>query len=292
MQKIRNAAILKYGLITVAICFLISLFVYMQFYIDEAVFLKHYYDIEINYNTNIDIHVITNSIDNRKINEIKFPQMPNDFAYVHIGNINYQFNNRYYRTEKFTHYNYNIISLEFQPINSYEKDNNEERAVLEKAVIKYDNGDVQEVNIGKIVLHKNRKQTESLTSTYVSSSDDNSSTTVFIANDNLTINSITSNLDEEIKDIFNLSLNGKDIRQLNYPVHITSDDSLTLDSQFKFATQDMRKYNAYEIQKRIALTDSEGNQESMRILNLNYQPAHVFLREKDIIQYFKEIGVK
>lgn len=288
MKNIKNISILKYGLITVIIIYVVSLFVYMQFSIDEAVFLKHYYDMEINYNSSIDIHVITNSSDTRSINEIEFPQMPDDFVYVDMLNII----NKYYRSEKFTHYNYNILSLELHPINFNQNDNKEEIVILDKAIIKYNNGDEQEVNIGKIVLHKNSKHTESLTPTFTSSSNDNTSTSVFISNDNFVITSIASNIDEEIKDIFKLSLDGKDPNQLNYPIHITSDDSLTFDSQFKFDSQDMRKYNVYEIQKRISLIDSDGNQESIRILNLDYEPTEIFLKEKDIIKYLKEIEVK
>lgn len=292
MQKINNISILKYGLTAVLISFVISMFVYMQFRLDEAVFLKHYYDMEINSNTNMDIHVITNSIDTRRIDEIIFPQMPDGFAYVMIGNINFQFNNRYYRTEKFAHYSYNIISLELNPINLNTNEDGEETVVLDKAVIRYDNNDIQEVDIGKIVLRKNVRRTESLQSTLVSSSNDNTSTSVFISNDNFVINSIASYLDEEVKGILKLSLNGTDTDEIDYPIHVTSDDSLTFDSQFRFDMKDARRYNVYDVQKRISLTDSEGNQESMRILNLNYRPTEAFLNEKDIIAYLSETGVR
>ena len=292
MRNIKNISFLKYGLIAVVLCFIISLFVYMQFYIDEPVFLKHYYDMEINYSANMNIYFITNSFNTRKISEINFPQMPDGFAFINIINIGNGLYPGYYWTEKFAHYNYHNFNFEIRAINFNENDIKEESVVLDKAVIIYSNGEKQEVNIGKIVLHKNSKHSESLTSTFVKSSNDNTSTSVFISNDNFVINSISSNLDEEVKDILKLSLDGKDTNQLNYPIHITPDDSLTFDSQFKFDSQDMRRYNVYDIQKKISLIDSEGNQESTRILNLDYQPAEIFLKEKDIIQYLKEIGVK
>lgn len=292
MQNINNISILKYGLISVVLCFIISLLVFMQFPLDEAVFLKHYYDIEINNNTYMNIHYITSSIDTRRINEIKFPHMPDDFAYVNISYFNNGHEYGYYNIEKFAHYNYNVISLEFNTKKLYQEENKEETVILDKAVVIYNNGDEQEVDIGKIVLHKNSMSTESLTSTFVSSTNDNTSTSEFISNDNLVINSISSYLDEDIKDIFKLRLDGKDINQINYPIKITPDDSLTFDSQFKFDSQDLKRYNVYEIQKRISLIDSEGNQGIMRIHNLDYEPLDIFLREKDIIKYLKETGVR
>nr|WP_312576983.1 hypothetical protein [Sedimentibacter sp.] len=292
MQKLKNISILKYGLVIVLICFIINIFVYMQFSVDEAVFLKHYYDIEIYDDTFMHINYITNSSDNREIKEIKFPQMPDNFAQVRIDFLRNSFNNGYYRTKKFAHYNYNIFSLIISAVNSNENDIAEGSVILDKAIIIYYNGDEQEVNIGKIILRKNSNRTESLTSTFVQSSSDNKATSVFISNDNFVITGINSGLDEEIKDIFKLSLNDKDTMQLNYPINVTSDDSLTFDSQFKFDLHDVRRYNVYEIQKKISLIDSEGNHENMRILNLDYYPEDLFDKENDIIKYLKEIGVK
>jgi hypothetical protein len=180
MQNISNKYILKYGLIAVVLIFIISLIVFMQFSLDDAVFLKHYYDLEINYNTYMNIHVITNSNDTRRINEIEFPQMPDDFVFTDMFNII----NSYYITEKFAHYNYNILSLELPSINLNQNDNKEEIVILDKAIVKFNNGDEQEVNIGKIVLHKNSKHTGSLKLTSTSSSNDYTSTTEFISNDN------------------------------------------------------------------------------------------------------------
>lgn len=292
MQNIKNISILKYGLAIVVLCFFVNLLVYMSFSIEEAVFLKHYYDIELNNNTDIHIHFVTNSIDTRKIVKIKFPQMPDDFAHVDIIHVGNGLDPGHYWIKKFAHYSYHDFLLQLWEINSDESYIKEESVVLDKAVVIYSNGEEQEVNIGKIVLHKNVKQTESLTSTGGGSYSGNKSTATFISNDNFVINSITSELDEEIKDIFKLSLNGKNIEKLDFPIKVTSDDSLTFESQFIFNQQDMRRYNVYEIQKRIFLTDSEGNKESERILNIDYEPAEIFLKEKDIIRYLKEIGVK
>ena len=89
MQNSKNTAILKYGLIAALTCLIISIFVYFQFFLNEPVFLKHYYELVIHENSRINLHLITNSNDDRRILKIKFPQMPKDFAYMELDYFKY-----------------------------------------------------------------------------------------------------------------------------------------------------------------------------------------------------------
>lgn len=292
MHYSKNTLILKYGLIAVLSCLIISIFFYLQFFLDEPVFLKHYYDLVIHENSRISLHLITNSNDNRRIYRIKFPQMPEDFAYMELDYFS-NGNDGYLRSQKFAHYNYNELVLNVVSLYDEVENNSDEKSVvLDKAVIYYNNGDEQVVNIGKIVLHKNIKQTDDLTSTFVKSSNDNTSAAGFISNDNLIIESITSELDVELNDIFELKMDGINVKDLNYPIHVTTEDSFRFESQFKFEPDDERIYNVYDIHEKISLIDSKGNNEIMKILNLDYYPWEVFQTESGIIQYLKNVGVR
>lgn len=289
MQYSKNTSILKYGLIIVFLFLLCSLIFYMQFSLDEPVFLKHYYDRVIYDNYYMDIHLITNSNDNRRIADIQFPQMPEDFAYVMLNNFNGSYDRGYYQSEKHAHYSYNILSLVFHI--SHEDDSYGSIA-LDKAIVTYDNGDKQEANIGKIILYKNEKQTEALTSISSQSSSDNKHASEMVSNDNFIIEGITSDSDEETRDILKLKMNGTDVNDIDYPVEVAAEDSLYFETRFEFGPHDSRKFNVYDIQKKISLIDSKGRTEIMRILNLRYNPWGAFSAEKDIIQYLRETGVK
>jgi hypothetical protein len=295
MQYSKNTSILKYGLIAVLLCLIISIFFYMQFFLDKPVFLKHYYDLVIREDMRMNLHFITNSSDNIRINKIEFPQLPNDFAHIELDYFTNISENGYFRSQTHTHYNYNELCLLIHVLGENENEN-EESVILDKAVVHYSGGDSQEVDIGKIILHKNVKQTNMLTSEFTKSSNDNTSAEGFAPADNIIddifIESIKSDLNDELEGIFELKLNGADVRDLSYPIDISAGEILRFESRFKFEPEDDRIYNVYDIHGRISVADSQGNKGIMRILNLYYNPSEVFISEKGIIQYLKEIGVR
>ena len=291
MHYSKNNSILKYGLISVLLCLIISIIFYVQFLLDEPVFLKHYYDFVIYDDMRMNLHFITNSSDNKRIQRIEFPQLPDDFAYIELDyfiNIN---ESGYFHSRKFTHYSYNELSLLIHVLGEDENES-EERVVLDKAVVHYSNGDIQETNIGKIILHKNVKKSNMLDSVFTKSSSDNTSAEGFEPSDNIIIESIKSDLDDELKGIFDLKMDGEDVRSLNYPISVSADETFRFESQFKFEPGDDKIYNVYDIHGRISTADSQGNKGIKRIMNLNYYPQEVFGKERGIIQYLKEIGVR
>ena len=284
MHYSKNNLILKYGLITVLLCLIISIFFYVQFFLDEPVFLKHYYDLIIHENMRMNLHFITNSSDNKKIRNIEFPQMPDNFAYIELDYVTNLNENGYFRSRKFTHYSYNEISLLIHTLGENES---EETIVLDRAIVHYSGGESQEADIGKIILHKNVKQTNVLTSVFTKSANDNTSSEGLESADNIIIESIKSDLDDELKGIFELKMEGADVSDLDYPVNISADEILRFESQFKFEPGDDRIYNVYDIHGRISTVDSQGNRGIRKILNLNYYPLEVFSKERYIIQYLR-----
>ncbi len=293
MSNEKNNLVLKYGLIIVVICFIISAVYYMQFSLDEVVFLKHYYERDIHNGSYMNIHFIKSTADNRKIIEIRFPEMLNEFASVYLNDFSNGFNNGYYRTEEFAHYMYNELMVEFRYNDTnYSEESNEESIILNKAVIIFNNGDEQEVDIGKIVLHKNMNYYDFLETSSASSSNDFTSTTIMTPIKDVIIESIESNLDEEANGFMELTLNGVKIEDINFPLNLNSDDSLVINNKFLYNTKDTRKYDVYDIQKRILVMDSEGNKGYETIHNLDYYPIEIFLEEKGIVEFLKYRGVR
>lgn len=291
MNNTKNNSILKYGLTAVAVCFIISTIYFMQFSLVEKVFLNHFYEINIHDGSYMHIHFVENSYDDRKITSVSFPQLPDDF-FVEIDNFSNGFDNGYYRSEKFAHYNYNILTVLLRYNDNDMDGKKEESIVLDKALISYNNGDSQEVYIGKIILHKNMKTDDFFDSSYSSSSNDFTSTTVIKPSKDVVIEKITSVLDAESNGFLELTLNNVNIDKLLYPLSVKTGDSLVLDSRFLYDSIDVRKYNVYEIQKRIYSKDEEGNFGYSNIYNINYEPFEIFVSEKNISNYLKYRGVK
>ena len=291
MNKSENQKILEYGLIVLVLSFVISIVVYFQFSISDVVFLKHYYDVEIHNSSFLELHFIANADDGRQIIDINFPQMPDNFAQIEFDHFR---NNRgdgyYYNTVKTAHYNYNIISVVvLVPGNSTEL---EGKIVLDKAIVNFNNGDEQKVDIGKIVLYKNIKKTDALDINYYSSSNNNISIAVMEAQKDVLIENILSYLDKDINGILFLNMNYTPTDELSFPIDIKRGESLSFESQFEFNTDDMRKYNVYEIQKKIAIADINKDISFQNIYNVTYSPMDLFRNEQNTVEYLKYRGVK
>lgn len=286
MNNLKNASILKYGLMVIALSFVINVIYYMQFKLDEPVFLKHYYEKDVYAGKYINLYLIDNKNDSRKISEAIFTQMPDDFAYITQSYI------RNYVRGKFSPYSYNTLVIEFHCDERGFEERGEESITLDKVLIRYDNGDQQEVDIGKITLNKNMKHYEFFNNNYNSASNDYTSATGMTAIKDIMIKDIGSTLEEEAKGIINFALNDVKVEDLKYPINISSGEKLNFNNKFLFNSDDSRKYNAYELQKRILISDSEGNDGYETIRNLNYDPLELFLSRKEITKYLKLRGIK
>ena len=219
MNKNDNQKTLKYGLIILALSIVISIVVYFQYSISDVVFLKHYYDVEIHNSSFLELHFIANADDERQIIDIDFPQVQDNFAQIEFDHFrNNNGDGHYYNTVKTAHYNYNIISLVvLVSANNTKLDG---KVMLDKALVKFNNGDEQEVDIGRIVLYKNIKKSDALDLNYYSSINNNISIAVMEAQKDFLIENISSYLDKNINDILLLKMNYTPTDELNYPIDI------------------------------------------------------------------------
>ncbi len=291
MKNIKNITILKVSLICIVISYIANALYFMNLTILEPVFLKHYYESNIQRRYVVILHLITNSDDNREIVDIEFPQLPEDFAYVSLNHV-WRNNNGYDRIEKFAHYDYRTIVLEFHNSDQENTQGDEQSVILDEAKIRYMNGDVQNVDIGKIVLHKNIKSYDFFDLASASSSNDYTSKLYVQSLKNIAINNIQSDLDNEIEGFLETTVNDIKTKDIQYPISFEAGDYISFNSKFLYDSNDIRKYNIYGIKRRIHITDSEGNKGYGLIYNLDYEPTNVFSTEKSIIDYLKYRGVK
>src|SRR5690606_33491464 len=121
------------------------------------------------------------------------------------------------------------------------------------------NGDVQNVDIGKIVLHKNIKSYDFFDLASASSSNDYTSKLYVQSLKNIAINNIQSDLDNEIEGFLETTVNDIKTKDIQYPISFEAGDYISFNSKFLYDSNDIRKYNIYGIKRRIHITDSEGN---------------------------------
>lgn len=287
MNNSKNLKTLKYGVISIVLLFVINVAFYIQLKISEPVFLKHYYDLYIHHSgTLIDIHYIADSSDERRIANIEFPQMPEEFA--RLSKIYDGFGPN--EGQKFAHFKYNVVSgsiLYDTEVESEEIDS----VVIDKAIITYSNGDKQEVDIGKIIIHKNFYPNDFIDTSYNSSSSDFTSSTGIRPTENITIESIGSTIDEKTSGFLVQTLDGVDFKDLTFPIKVARGEEMDIKSKFLYNTDNIKKYNVYEVHQLITSTNEEGSVGKHRLLNIDYEPIHAFSNERGIIKYLKLRGI-
>ncbi len=292
VKNIKNASILKLGLIFIIISYVAGALYSMSLVLKEPVFFKHYYESHIHSRSVKSIHLITNSNDDRQIVQIEFPQLPEDFAYVSLRNV-WNNDNGYDRINEFAHYDYKILYFEFINVDEDLSGGEEESIVLDKAEIRYMNGDVQYVDIGKIVLHKNFKLNEFFYDSSSSSSSNFSSKLYTKVLKDININNIESSFDDELEGFLEMTVNNLKQQDIQYPMSFNSGEYINFNSNYIYDDlNDMRRYNVYDVIKIISITDSEGNKGNELLHNLDYEPMGIISSEKEIIDYLRYRGVK
>ena len=221
------------------------------------IFLDHYiaqpvYD-DNNYVT---LYYLTNRNDDSHLSHVNFGGITGyvirDDFYDDFGFYENEFDPD---LQTFAHYALRSLRIE---LNSYELEEalkeNDELIVHEIELFIFDGQDIT-VPIGEVVLHHPYQDKKVLTQPGSSSSNDNSSIFSFSAEETLTIDSITFNFDEAIKDLifvkvdplntitlnnhieYDLSVNnwsevpGIEISDLNFPYELEKDENFTISTQ-------------------------------------------------------------
>lgn len=292
MKNIKNVSILKFGLIIAFVSYIAVLMYSMILTIEEPVFLKHYYEADMQGRTVMPLHLITNKDDDREIIDIEFPQLPQDFAYVSLHNV-WNDNDGYDRIIEYAHYDYKTLYFEFINTNEDLTGDDLETVVLDNAKIRYMNGDTRHIDIGKIVLYKNLRLNEFFYDSSSSSSSDFSSKLYTQVLKDISINNIKSDFDNELEGFLEMTVNDTKQEDIHYPISFKSGEYISFSSKYKYDDpHDVRIYNVYDVTKIISITDSEGNQGYERLHNLDYEPLSAFSSEKGIIEYLRYRGVK
>jgi hypothetical protein len=172
--------------------------------LDEPIFLDHYIELSVEEESisYLTLYYLTNINDDSHISHVNFEGINgyvarNDFFFNDLG---FYANEVNPDLQTFTHYSLREMQIELV---SYEleellKDNDE--LIIHEMKLFFDDGRDVTVPIGEVVLRHPYEFENMLSQPWVGSNSDNLSIGAFSAEESLTIDSITFNFDEVIKD--------------------------------------------------------------------------------------------
>ncbi|MCT4687651.1 hypothetical protein [Vallitalea sp.] len=301
--------ILIIGVIACLISLILNIINIQVHKISEPIVLEHYLEVSLHDEIDLSINYITNRRDSIKINSIYFPKYDLTF-----------YDKNFQDTNSLKYYNSNTAVLNTRLNLDQQKEYEEmDNIILEDAVIMYNNGLEQNIDIGKIIINNNKEK--GLHSTMSSSSSTGFSKTVFELDNSIIINDITSKLYEETHNFVKMNLvsndeldntlvnisketdkdkimeiednyhnNQKDIEC--YPVDelqlpFQAYNTLSVNTNFEMLDNDC-KYNVYDIRYTLHSTDENGNEGSQSLYNIRYSP---YFTDKLVRQLVKKRGL-
>jgi hypothetical protein len=297
----RNHKVLAAGVVGIIISLAVCLGISESIKLDKPIFLESYCEYRINFNEGeqdrqfhqnleFSIEYITNVTDDKTVIDIILPEAPE--LYVYASNNPSHFFTGFFEQGKpqigTTYGRYSKRTV-FVTIDGYDGEPFKE-LVLTRATIRYSNGDTQEIELGKIIIHGDVYKENHLESRSNSSSSDGSSQTSFKVEKDIILIEIDSPLLNEVEGMLDIKINDVDYRKISGTVfevgsYINVNTQLTTPKTFD------KGFNTYNIMPILYFKDNDGNLYTQRIYNMNYTPLYsgVF-RFTNITKYLHEKG--
>lgn len=276
---IENQKLLKKGLLIIVITLIVSIGIGLYLQLDSPVFLKSYFhrylpskDGGAYLDVDLVIQYITNADDNSVVNYIEFEEYPE--LYVDASEhrrFGYQFFNNTNSVPGRIVGRYSVREV-YLTINANNVDTGDEDIRLTKAKVYFSDGDVEEVDIGELVLYsygENNRRDHFEHRSSSSSSDGTSSTQVRLKED-IELIKMESNNPTGFQDLVEIKIGGKDYRAIEGDQY-KAGDYLTFESLFRIPKdREFRMYD-YDLHPKLYYKDSEGNTHIYRFLNVDYR---------------------
>jgi len=242
-----NKKLVTCGLILFILTWTGNIIYYKNQILKEPLFMKHYYDIG-NGIGDFMLSYIDNINSKNKVVSIMFPEIGQQF----------------YCQEVWANSDRRYHVLKTIQVNLNNKDTNKiakefENKIITQAEVMLFNGEKLNVNLGKIYIHSEETKENQLKSRGSSASNNNTQSTFFDADRDIKIIGIKGKIYEELRDVLQVSVKGKNLSDSAFPVNIKSGENFDISYAFKFNENDIRKNNAYSFTLDILTEDSQGN---------------------------------
>ncbi|SHJ29290.1 hypothetical protein SAMN05444401_2630 [Clostridium amylolyticum] len=242
-----NKKLVTCGLILFILTWTGNIIYYKNQILKEPLFMKHYYDID-NSRGEFRLSYIDNINSKDRVISIMFPEIGRQF---YCSELSQNTDRRYYalKTIKidFPNENMNVLPKEFQ------------NKLITKAEVMLSNGKNINVDLGKIYIHSDETKENHLKTFGTTGSSDYTGSQLFNADRDIKVIGIKGKIYEEIKDVLRVSIEGKNLSDITFPINLKKGEPFDISYAFKFNKNDIRKNNAYLFTLDILTEDFQGN---------------------------------
>lgn len=241
-----NKKMVIWGLLLLGLLWSGNIIYYEKQVLKEPLFIKHYYDIKKG--MRFQLCYIQNINSKDKVISIVFPEIGQQP--VNFNEYDSNINRRYYMLKTI------LVDIPNGVINEIPEEY--KNKVITKARICFSNGKVLNVQLGKIYLYSDEIERIDLEPS-VSSRKDNTGSAIFMADKDINVIGINSKFYEEIKDILKISIDGKPLSNITFPIKLKQGECLSVSYGVIFNKDDIRVSDAYNFTIDVLTEDLLGN---------------------------------
>lgn len=252
-----NKKLVTCGLILFILTWTGNIIYYKKQVLKEPLFMKHYYDIDNN-RGELRLSYIDNINSKNKVVSIMFPEIGQQFYCQEVWENS---DRRYYVLKTIQ------VNLKNKDTNKIAKEF--ENKIITQAEVILFNGEKLNVNLGKIYIYREETKENHLKTFGTTGSSDYTGSKLFNADRDIKIIGIKGKIYEEIKDVLQVSIEGKNLSAITFPINLKKGDPFDISYAFKFNKNDVRKNNAYSFTLDILTEDFQGNK-GVTTCNLGY----------------------
>lgn len=291
----KNKKILKIGLVVISISLIFSISFAMITKLKNPVFLKSYMDHAFNINEDenySDVELIlpyfTDVNDDRYIMDITFEEAPELDILTSNHSFGLAFPNYYTGRLENVYGRYKVKTL-YVKLDLNSMDSNIEELELKNAIIVFEDGQRQKVDIGKMKFYRYNYEEEYkyLESLGSGSSSDGTGNIDYRVLEDITLLKLDSPLLEELNNSIELNigkLNYLDIEGVEYKKR----NSFSIHYRRNFNKDIMGKFIPYKISPNLYFKDDSGNIHTKRIREI--MNNHHYFNYIDILKYLRARG--
>lgn len=256
--KKRKYFYLALGLIVVALAY--NVFTAYRRLIPEPIFLKHYYEgYYEHFYDRFFLEYIDNNNSNKNISNVFFPE------------VNIKIFAEPYYEYKYNYYTHKIVRFTLA-VAKDEIFSGLEKVELNKAIIAYSDFSTQEVELGQIILYREKEEVQELTPivSHVGLPKEKSENS-YEMDGEILVKDIQADLQEQLSDIIDMDVN-------------TSDNNISVNMTLP-KLDDERKFNVYDICYHMVYKNAMGEIYTAPLGPIGYDP---FFTEEEIMRYVKD----
>lgn len=291
-----NNKLYKVALLTIGILLGFSLIVISYLKLDKPIFFEHYYDLRSNIGHEeyeeipFSIRYITNIDERSAVIDIEFPEYPQVIGqaseYDYMDSFNWGYDSNDTLGESYGRYSLRTVYCSIiSP-----QDNSYGDMIINEALISFDDGSKELIDLGELHLHGYVSRTELLESNHSSASSDGTSESRYVISGKFTYDSLESPLLNQFSDQVTLDINGVEISQAKGLV-LEDGEHMTIKSQLKNSDNLTEDYRLYDIQPKFTFIEENGDAQNVIIRNIynmynndyNFINFIRYLREREVL---------